>query len=159
MSEPPGPHFLNVDLDILGNGELAALGEALEHRSVVLFAGSAGRKFRVSIESGRTYRSPESTIWGLLRLMASLPHPLKKIWTRAHSRTFSIGYSAGSQLEEYRQSAPRSGVWERTGPLPAQHRAVLSPRLLRALADLDARIETIIYPASRKVSPGRWRTR
>ncbi len=159
MLEPPGPHFLNVDLDILGNGELAALGEALEHRSVVLFAGRAGRKFRVSIETGRTYLSPESTIWGLLRLMASLPLPLQTIWARAHSRTFSIGYSAGSELEEYHQTKPNSGVWKRKGPLLAQHQAIFSPRLLRALADVDARIETIIYPASRQVSPRRRRDR
>jgi hypothetical protein len=151
MRDEHGPHFINVDLEVRGAEDLSALAAALESRSCVLYSGKEGRRFLVSIEAHPSQKSPEATIWALLAVIKSLPQAARAFVKRAESRTFNIGYGAGTTLTLMYETPPGSGVWRPKGSKLRTYEASLTPKLLRAVADLGGTISTTLYPATREV--------
>jgi hypothetical protein len=88
-------HFLNVDLDLRGPGDLKILVEHLGPSIIVL---TEGPPF-TSIEwaSSRAGVSLERTVLGLARLIKSLPPKQAAIWKRCIFRRFNIGIQGGHE--------------------------------------------------------------
>ncbi|HWM28560.1 MAG TPA: hypothetical protein VNQ14_08885, partial [Woeseiaceae bacterium] len=96
MRELSGPHFINVDLEVWSREDLAAFAAAVEPRSLVLHVGKIRRKFLARIEAKLVRPlTPEQTIWALLKVVESLPPRAGRLWRRAESRVFSVGYEGG----------------------------------------------------------------
>ena len=101
-----------------GGEDLGVLAAAFEARCLVLQVGKVRRKFVLRVEAGRSLSSPEATIRALLRVVEALTRGPRALWRRAASRSFDIGYEAGSVLHRLRETPPRSGRFYPSGPHP-----------------------------------------
>jgi hypothetical protein len=155
MSALRGPHFINVDLEVWSREDLADFAAAVEARSTVMHVGKVRRKFHVSLEAkpASPLTSPERTIWALLEVVESLPLGARRLWKRAQSRVFNVGYEGGEFVGLLYERPVGSGRWFPGGtPKAAEpHESSLSPDVLRAVADVGGTIATTIYPPRRCV--------
>jgi len=162
MREPPsGPHFITVDLDVWSRQDLAVLAAAMEPQGFLQFVGKLRRKFFVSVEakSLRPQASPEETIWALLQVVESLSPRARRLWKRAESRVFNVGFDAGNFLTLMHERPVGSGLWYPRGRKKADPcETSLGPELLRAVAKVGGTITTTIYPPRHQV-PSRRRKR
>jgi hypothetical protein len=156
-----GPHFINVDLEVWSQTDLAAFGEAVREVAFVLYSGKIRRRFLVSLEC-RLPRasSPEATIWALLKIVAALPPAARRDWKAAQSRVFNVGYEGGEFITPLRERPVGSGRWYAANPAQAAEpcEASFSPKVLDAVARVGGTITTTIYPPRREV-PSRRRKR
>lgn len=162
MREPSGPNFINVDLEVWSREDLATLVAAVEPQGFVLHVGKVRRKFlaRVEAHSARVLRSPEQTIWALLKVIKSLPPRARRLWRHAESRVFNVGYESGDFVTLLSERPVGSGRWYPRGPKTAEPcETSLSPELLRAVANVGGTIATTIYPPRREVPSRRPRRR
>ena len=161
-AEPRGPHFINVDLDVWSPEDLAPFADAVESRSVVLHVGRVRRRFlaRIESKSARAPTSPERTIWALLKVVDALPPAARRLWKRAESRVFNVGYEGGEFVSLLYERPRGSGRWypKRSGTTADACETSLSPELLRAVARVGGTIATTIYPPRREV-PSRYPTK
>ena len=152
---PRGPHFINVDLDVWSREDLAPFADAVEARSVVLHVGRVRRRFlaRIEAKSGRAPTSPERTIWALLKVVDALPPAARRLWKRAESRVFNVGYESGEFVSLLYERPLGSGRWypKRAGAPAAACETSLSPELLHAVARVGGIIATTIYPPRREI--------
>jgi hypothetical protein len=155
MRDLSGPHFINVDLEVWSREDLAPFAKAVESRSVVLHVGRVRRKFLASIESNsaRALTSPERTIWALLKVVAALPSPARRLWRHADSRVFNVGYEGGEFVSLLYERPLGSGRWysKRSGTTASTCETSLSPELLQAVAKVGGTIATTVYPPRREV--------
>ena len=152
-AEPRGPHFINVDLDVWSREDLAPFAEAVESRSVVLHVGKVRRRFLARIESKSPRApTPERTIWALLKVIDALPPAARRLWKRAESRVFNVGYEGGEFVSLLYERPLGSGRWypKRSGAPAAACETSLSPELLHAVARVGGTIATTIYPPRRE---------
>jgi len=154
MRELSGPHFINVDLEVWSREDLAAFAAAMAPRSLVLHVGEVRRKFLASIEA-KSMRpaTPEQTIWALLKVVESLPPKADRLWRRAETRVFNVGYEGGEFVSLLYERPAGSGRWypRRSGKTADPCETSLSPELLRAVANVGGTIATTIYSPRREV--------
>jgi hypothetical protein len=134
--------------------DLATFAAAVEPRSVVLHVGKVRRKFLASIEA-KSVRplTPEQTIWALLKVVESRPPGAGRLWRRAESRVFNVGYEGGEFVSLLYERPVGSGRWYPRGPgkTAGPYETSLSPELLWAVANVGGTIATTIYPPRREV--------
>lgn len=155
MRELSGPHFINVDLEVWSREDLVTFAAAVAPRSFVLHVGKVRRKFLASIEArpARPLTSPEKTIWALLKVVESLPPRAGRLWRRAESRVFNVGYAGGEFVSLLYERPVGSGRWyaREPGKTVGPCETSFSPELLRAVAKVGGTIATTIYPPRRQV--------
>jgi hypothetical protein len=86
--------FLNVDLDLSSQEELASLAAALRPRLITLHVGRIRRKYRARFELRTQPRNPDVAIRRLVSAIESLPAQQRASWKRATTRDFNIGIQA-----------------------------------------------------------------
>jgi hypothetical protein len=118
MRDLRGPHFINVDLEVWSREDLAPFAEAVESRSVVLHVGRVRRRFltRIESKSAGASRSPERTIWALLKVVETLPPAARRLWKHAESRVFNVGYEGGEFVSLLYERPWARAAGTRSGP-------------------------------------------
>jgi hypothetical protein len=98
-------HYLNTDLDLQAQLDLAPLADSLSHRGFYVFHilqhedGSWSARF----ETEERFEDPESNIAAMLTAIESLEEPARSLWTACTIREFDIGYDCGQEPEAFRQ--------------------------------------------------------
>jgi hypothetical protein len=95
--------FLNVDLDLSSQEDLASLAAALRPRLIALHVGRIRRKYWARFELRIQPRNPDTAIRRLVAAIESLPTHQRASWKRATTRDFNIGIQAadGPQHREF----------------------------------------------------------
>ena len=89
--------FLNVDLDISSQEDLAFLAAALSPRLIVLHVGRIRKKYWARFELRRQPRNPDVAIRRLVAAVESLSSRQRTCWERATTRDFNIGIQAAEE--------------------------------------------------------------
>jgi hypothetical protein len=118
--------FLNVDLDIEADGDLALLTQALEPHAYAL-ERSPGRASLELAEPARA-TTPEPLILEFVGIVQALPLKAREVWDRAEKRVFDIGIQSGRR--------------------PFQETYRLGSETLRAVAEIGADIAVTVYSLS-----------
>ena len=121
-------HYLNTDLEMIGNSDLTELANAFELAGTVstgVTHGEDGRCY-VMFESGKQCTEPEPNISHFLDIIESLAEPLRSLWMNCSLREFDIGYDCGAKPWGFNQA--------------------LSTELLRRIANVGASIRITLYP-------------
>lgn len=121
-------HYLNTDLEMIGNCDLTELANAFELSGAVsngITHGEDGRCY-VMFETGEQHAEPEPNISHFLDMIESLAEPLRSIWMSCSRREFNIGYDCGGKPWGFNQA--------------------LSTGLLRRIANAGASIRITLYP-------------
>lgn len=118
--------FLNVDLDISSKFDVQPLVTAMGKRVSLSFVGRVERMYYAHMDLAiGNPKSPESAILEYCRLIHALPAVAKKDWDAVKTRRFDIGIEA---------PGPQNYYW-----------FALSPKALKAAADVNAQIAFTIY--------------
>jgi hypothetical protein len=88
--------FLNVDLDLSSQEDLASLAAALQPRLIALHVGRTGRRYWARFELRTQPRNPDAAIRRLVAAIESLPARQRAAWRRATTREFNIGIQAAA---------------------------------------------------------------
>ena len=118
--------FLNVDLDIYSNRDLAPLVTSLGRKVHCLYQGREGRRYSAHLEIAADAKSADATIRKFCRMLGSLRKAERALWDKASVRSFSVGISAGQQ--------------------PNGSDFPIRSATLQQVAALDAQIVITIYP-------------
>jgi hypothetical protein len=86
--------FLNVDLDISSQEDLASLAAALQPRLIALHVGRIRKRYWARFELRTQPRSPDVAIRRLVAAIERLPARQRASWKRATTRDFNIGIQA-----------------------------------------------------------------
>ena len=125
--------FLNVDLDVVGQFDLDPLVKALEVRGVFcLHHGQQEEKWRASFELAGGAESPATTIEKLVYAVRRLDPAARGLWNGADERTFDLGIEAGAE--------------------PHAYHAALDTQVLRAIAEVGARLVITVYGTRKRSS-------
>ena len=89
--------FLNVDLDISSQEDLASLAAALRPRLITLHVGRIRRRYTARFELRTQPRNPDAAIRRLASAIESLPVRQRACWKRATTRDFNIGIQAAQE--------------------------------------------------------------
>jgi hypothetical protein len=156
-----GPYFINVDLEVWSREDLAPLAQTLEPKCLVLHVGKLRRRFHLSIEASSNPKTPDEAIAALVELVHALPPAARRLWKRAESRVFNIGYDAGDTMNTMQERPVGSGSWHARSPSTAArpYEVTFSPDLLRAVVKADATLGTTIYPPTKEVPSRRSKRR
>lgn len=156
-----GPHFINVDLEVWSKEDLAPLARAFEAKSVVLHVGKTRRKFHLSVEASFSPKTPDDAISDLLGIVQALRPAAKRLWKRAESRVFNVGYNAGEDVNILHERPVGSGRWYPLSPSKAArpYEITFSPELLHSIVKSGATIGTTIYPPTKELPPRRAKRR
>jgi len=139
-NEGQGTEYLNVDLDVIARHDLQPFVAALGRAVTVLYVGPhLGRDYLASLEVAGVTKSPEKTITRLVSLIRGLRPDIRRLWKNATVRDLDVGIQAGRDAGTFR--------------LP------LSSTILRAAADIDARLVVTVYGAGVRDLPVRRPTR
>src|SRR6266550_4287134 len=91
---PEGGEFLNVDLDVESERDLAPLIAELESATHVLHAGPVEDGYRASFELPLDPTDPDRGICELADVIDSLSPEVRRIWDSARARDFNVGVQA-----------------------------------------------------------------
>ena len=123
--------FLNVDLDISSQEDLAPLAAALRRRLFPLHVGRIRRKYWARFELRTQPSNPDVAIRRLVAAIESLPAGHRATWKRATTRDFNIGIQAAET--------------------PAHSEFSVAPAAVRMVGRVGGRIVITVYsPASSK---------
>jgi hypothetical protein len=86
------PDFLNVDLEIRSASKLGDLLAEMGGRVSVNYCGPAPKRHLLAVANSRQYKSPDSAIYALCKVIESLSPKGRRIWN-ASRKTFDVGYS------------------------------------------------------------------
>jgi hypothetical protein len=89
--------FLNVDLDISSQEDLAPLAAAVRSRLIALHVGRIRKKYWARFELRTQPRNPDVAIRRLVAAVERLPARERARWKRAATRDFNIGIQAGKE--------------------------------------------------------------
>jgi hypothetical protein len=90
------PHFLNVDLEIESEHELAALEAELASKVCFLAGRRVGTGcFSLCLEILPQRRTADDTILALCALLERLSAKARRAWRSAYKKEFDAGYEAG----------------------------------------------------------------
>ena len=121
-------HYLNTDLEMIGNSDLTELAHAFELAGAVstgVTQGEDGRCYAM-FEVCNQYAEPDPNISHFLDIIESLGEPLRRIWMCCSKREFDIGYDCGEKPWGFNQA--------------------LSAELLRRIANAGASLRITLYP-------------
>lgn len=92
-------HYLNTDLDLVAEHDLAALATALDSRGVFPLHVTQGdnRMWYARLETEEQYTQPEPNIIALLSVIESLDDRTLELLSACTSREFNIGYDCGDE--------------------------------------------------------------
>jgi hypothetical protein len=109
--------FLNVDLDIVSQEDLASLAAALRPRLFALHVGRIRKRYWARFELRTQPRNPDVAIRRLVAAVESLPVRQRASWKRATTRDFNIGIQAAEEphLSEFSVAAATVGMVGRVG--------------------------------------------
>lgn len=125
----PTVQFLNVDVEVSGVSDRAALLAGFGDSIDVLFDGeTTPGESVVSFELRTAVPTFPDVVSKLIALVRALPGDARAIWDGAARRAFDIGIQAGLQ--------PHSSGW------------VLSTDLMAALVSIDAQVRITVYGAA-----------
>ncbi len=120
--------FLNVDVDLYGVVDRAALLRGFGEAIVVLHEGGDAGGPDISFElSGPDVRTLTGTIAELIALVRALPDDARAAWNAATRRVFDIGIQSGR--------APHSTHWS------------IDANVLTALGEINADVVITVYGA------------
>jgi hypothetical protein len=157
----PGPHFINVDLEVWSKEDLASMARWLEDKCLLLHAGKIRGRFHLSIEASCSSTTPDEAISALLQIVRALPPAAKRLWKRAESRVFNVGYDAGEKVNTLHERPVGSDRWHTRSPSTAAraYEGTFSPEILRAVVKADAIIGITVYPPTKQVPSRRTKRR
>lgn len=89
--------FLNVDLDISSQEDLAPLAAALQRTLIALHVGRVRRKHWARFELRTQPRSPDAALRRIVAAIDGLPPRHRAAWQRAGTRDFNIGIQAAEE--------------------------------------------------------------
>jgi hypothetical protein len=90
--------FLNLDLELESDRDLAPLAEHFGHRAFVLQCNEDGGRFHLALEpllSGALCGDPTACTDAVLDLIHTLPPALRELWQQCSVRLFDYGYDGG----------------------------------------------------------------
>ncbi|MDB4945350.1 MAG: hypothetical protein JWP97_4884 [Labilithrix sp.] len=130
MPNESAVRFLNVDVDLFGDFDHAALVKGFGDAIVVLHRGASGPVAPVlSFESGAAHAAFPAVVFELIALVHALPAEARAAWDKAGRRVFSIGVQAAL--------SPDTSEW------------VLTREMMSALVGIDADATLTVYGAER----------
>jgi deoxyribose-phosphate aldolase len=130
VSDPT--RFLNVDLDLEGDEDLAPLVAAFEGAAFSLHDEAGDGTFRATLELSADPSNALTGIRGFIAAVEALPASARAIWDRLGSRRLDVGVQAGGG---------------------AAFRAELPASMLAQLARLGLSLAITIYAAVGKEHP------
>lgn len=90
--------FLNVDLEVVSRSKLALLEAGFSKAAHALHSAALGTGvYLLSLESNRYPKDADSGIVALCDAVEELGRAERRLWDRALSRTFDVGYSLESK--------------------------------------------------------------
>jgi hypothetical protein len=89
--------FLNVDLDLASQEDLAPLADALHPHLHALHVGRVGRRYWARFELRGQPRTPDAAIRRLVTAIWRLPPGQRRRWNRATRRDFNVGIQAAPE--------------------------------------------------------------
>jgi hypothetical protein len=152
-----GPYFINVDLEVWSKEDLTPLARAFEPNCLVLHVGKVKRRFHLCVEATSNPKAPDAVILALLEVVQSLPPTAKRLWKRAESRIFNVGYDSGTTVNLMHERPVGSGRWYARSPSKAArpYEITFDPKLLRDIVDVGATVGTTIYPPTKEIASRR----
>ena len=124
--------YITTDLVLRSKFDLTHLVRALERRKVFLlgeiqkYEGTWMATLElITIQREGRKNDPEKDISKMLKAIMQFDETELKHWNACKSRTFSLGYESG--------------------PKPFEFTSLLSPKLIRAIAEVNAGVEIVIY--------------
>jgi hypothetical protein len=86
--------FMNVDLEIVSRTKLEAIETSLSDLVHVLYSGPGNKKgtFLLALESNKYPKNADTGILALCAAVESLSKTERRLWDRALSRRFDVGY-------------------------------------------------------------------
>ncbi len=87
--------FLNVDLDVSADRDLAPLVQAMLPSVRPLHCSRVGRGYTARLELSVQPRTPDEAIRKLGRVLERLPGSARKLWARARVRDLNVGIQSG----------------------------------------------------------------
>ena len=118
------PNFLNVDLEIWSGSKLDGMSAEMGERVSVHYCGPARKRHLLAVANSRQYKSPDSAIHALCKVVETLSPAGRRIWSAAR-KTFDVGY----QLRASERSSHFS----------------LRPKTLARVSDLGATLAVTYY--------------
>ncbi len=94
---PDATTFLNVDLDVSSQEDLASLAEAFRPRLFALYVGRCRRRYCARFELGTQPKNPDVAIRRFVAAIEGLPVRQRARWKRAATRDFNVGIQAGEE--------------------------------------------------------------
>jgi hypothetical protein len=92
--------FLNVDLEIVSSNALDSLAELMGKAVLVLYSGpGVGREHLLCLESARCPKTPDAAARDLCRAVERLSPRARKLWERARSKKFDVGYDLPADFQ------------------------------------------------------------
>jgi len=87
--------FLNVDLEIVSRSKLDAIETGVRDLAHALYCGPAGKKgmFLLALECNEYPKNSDAGILVLCTAVDRLGKAERRLWDRALSRTFDVGYN------------------------------------------------------------------
>jgi hypothetical protein len=85
------PNFIDVDLEIWSASKLEGLSAEMGKRVLVHYCGPAPTRQLLAVHNSRCYKSPDSAIDALCKVVESLSPEGRRIWSAAR-KTFDVGY-------------------------------------------------------------------
>ena len=125
---PSQIEYLNTDLDLASERDLAELAAALERggvRPLSVVRGDDGNWYAM-LETDETFADPEANIGAMLSVVERLSPELRKAWDGCTRREFNAGYDCGQEPWAFNQG--------------------LSTELLGRMAAAGATFRVTIYP-------------
>jgi hypothetical protein len=127
-------HYLNTDLDLVAEHNLAALAAALDLCGV--FPLHVDQRddtmWYATLETEEQFTQPEPNITALLSAIESLDGQARELWSACTSREFNIGYDCGDE------------------PWAFNHQ--LTPATLARIAALGVSLRITLYPTATATS-------
>jgi hypothetical protein len=134
-SRRPSGAYLNVDLEVRAQFDLAALVKGLSRTTFNLHSGRVDGAHFASFEAPTCGSSPDEAIAAMVMAVSGLPRAARALWDRAADRVFDIGIEHAS------------GTW----PFALG----LSQDTLKAVVDVGARVAFTLYPLSKGRLPNK----
>lgn len=125
-------HYLNTDLDLVAEHDLAALAAALSSRGVFPLHVDQrdDRMWYSTLETEEQFTEPEPNIVAFLSVIESFDGQTRELWSACTSREFNIGYDCGDE------------------PWAFNHQ--LTPATLARMAALGISLRITLYPAEKR---------
>jgi len=131
MSDPaPKIQYLNTDLDLVAESDLAPLARALESRGVFPLSVTRGDDglwySRLEVNICGESDEPETTLRTMLDAIEALDRDVKNQWDKCQQREFNIGYDCGDEPWAFNNGLSNSTL-SRIASLGATLRITLYP--------------------------------